>query len=449
MNCMNRDTKVSSALLFLLGLGSATKIFFFGALALSELVIFLIVPLLFLKQFKRMRREGFLTFVYMLGLIVIGMLVSAAWNHTPFPYVFKLVAVFYGYFSYYLVFYNFLHDNFKGIGWFFVGVAISEVITIWSLNLTAEVSSVGYGVVSKVEAEQVINGPLFWIGTIRRFGQLPMVMEYLKTPLAYSLSFPLLFVGFALVTSISGRAQSMCVLVGWAMILLGRKSRKFMRMIGHHTRAFLIVGMLVLIAYKFTYSYAARSGWLSSDAQTKYEHQTEQGTGALAMLMSGRTEFFIALMAIKDHPIIGFGPAAEDQYGYTEKFLTKYGTYEDIQQYYFMWQYMMYHGARPMIPTHSYLMAGWVWCGLPGAIFFVWMLIVLYKHIKYYLDAIPQWYGYFALTIPSMVWSIFFNPFGARWNIGLLMACIYFARAVGSGKMILPYDLEMEARRHD
>jgi len=445
---MNHDTKVSSALLFLLGLGSATKIFFFGALALSELAIFLIVPFLFLRQFKRMRREGFLTFVYMLGLIVVGMLVSAACNHTPFPYVFKQFAVFYGFFSYYLVFYNLLHDNFKGLGWFFVGVAISEIITIWAFNLTTEVSSGGYGILSKVEAEQVINGPLFWIGRIRRLGELPMFMEYLKTPLVYSLSFPLLFVGFALAVSISGRAQSMCVLVGWAMILLGRKSRKSMRMIGRHTIAFLIVGMMVLIGYKYTYSYAARSGLLSSDAQTKYEHQTEQGTGALAMLMSGRTEFFIALMAIKDRPIVGFGPGAEDNYGYTEKFLAKYGTYEDIQQYYFMWQYMMYHGIRPMIPTHSHLMAGWVWCGLPGVIFFVWMLFVLYKHVKCYLGAIPQWFGYFALTIPSMVWSIFFNPVGVKWNIGLLMACIYFARAVGRGIIILPHELEKEVRRN-
>lgn len=445
---MNRDTKVSSALLFLLGLGSATKIFLFGALAISELVIFLIVPFLFLKQFKRMRREGFLTFIYMLGLIVGGMFVSAIWNHTPFPYVFKQFAVFYGYFSYYLVFYILLHNNFKGIGWFFVGVAISEIITIWAFNLTTEVSSAGYGVLSKVEAEQVINGPLFWVGRIRRLGELPMFMEYLKTPLAYSLLFPLVFVGFALAVSISGRAQSMCVLVGWAMLLLGRKSQKSMGTIGRHTIAFLIVGMIMLIVYKCTYSYAARNGLLSSDAQTKYEHQTEQGTGALAMLMSGRTEFFIALMAIKDHPIVGFGPAAEDKYGYTEKFLAKYGTYEDIQQYYFMWQYFMYQGVRPMIPTHSHLMAGWVWCGLPGAIFFVWMLFVLYKHIKCYLAAIPQWFGYFALTIPSMVWSIFFNPFGVKWNIGLLMACIYFARAVGTRKMILPYELEMEVQRH-
>jgi ribonucleotide monophosphatase NagD (HAD superfamily) len=43
---------------------------------------------------------------------------------------------------------------------------------------------------------------------------------------------------------------------------------------------------------------------------------------------------FCGLIACVDRPIVGFGPWAKDNYGYTGEFLEKYGTYEDSLNYY-------------------------------------------------------------------------------------------------------------------
>jgi len=443
-----RNIRNSSILLFLLGLGSATKVFFLGTIAFSELVIFFIAPLLFFKRFYRMRREGFLIFIYMLGLLVLGMFISSWWNKTPFPFVLKQFAIFYGFFAYYVVFYCLLHDNLKGLGWFFLGASISGIITIWAFNPTAQVSSGGFTYIANAEAESVVRGPLFWIGKVRGLGQLPIVAMYLKTPIAYSISMPILFVVFALFNSVSGRGQSMAVLLGGAMMLIGRKSRKSMQNIGKHIWIFFIVGIIVLFCYKVVYSYAASEGYLGEEARNKYIVQTDRGTGALSLLIAGRTEFFIALSAIVDHPIIGFGPRAEDRVGYAERFLMRYGTQKDIEGYLFYKAHYLNQGMPAAIPTHSHIMASWVWCGIAGLVFFVWVLYIVYQHIRYYSGAIPHWFGYFALTLPGMVWSIFFNPFGARWGIALPMVCMFFARAIGQGRMMLPYDMEMEARKY-
>lgn len=444
---MARTTHRSSILLFLLGLGCMTKVYFLGTIAISELIIFFVAPVLFFKNYSRMRYEGFLSYIYMLSALILGLLISAAWNDSPYTFTLKQFAIFYGFFAYYVVFYCLLRGNFKGIGWFFFGAFISGIITIWVLNPSAAVSSTGFAYISNAEAEDVIHGPLFWIGKVRGLCELPIFAAYLKTPIVYSVFAPVLFVVFAMFSSISGRAQSMCVLLGGAMILVARKSRVRMKRIGRHLILMAVIGVVVLLAYKAAYAYTASRGYLGEDARIKYEHQTDRGKGVFAMLVAGRTEFFIALTAIIDHPLIGFGPRAEDTHGYTERFLLDYGTEADIRGYYYYAYQYASQGLRASIPSHSHIMGAWLACGISGLIFFLWIFYQFYLHFRFYISAIPQWYGYFVITIPSIAWGILFNPVTDRYVLPLLMVCIFYSKAVSLGKIVLPYELELEATK--
>ncbi len=436
-------------LMFLLGLGSATKIYFLGTISFTELVIFPLAPVLLLKQYSNMRRDGLISFVYMTVMLLCGMLFSAWFNKAPHTFTVKLFAVYYGFIAFFVVFYCVLRQNFMGLGWFFVGSAISGIITIWAFNPQAMAGESGFAYIANADSGTVIAGPLFWISKLRSFGQLPIMLSYFKTPLAYSVGTPIMFVAFALFNTISGRAQSFCVLLGGAMMLIGRKSRAHMRGIGRHFVVFIIFGVLVVFCYKLIYSYAAENGYLGEEARHKYEVQTDRGKGLLNLLMAGRKEFFIAASAIVDRPLVGFGPRAEDYKGYTEKFLRSYGSDQEIAAYvYYRAQYASL-GHRMQIPSHSHIMAAWLWCGLPGLLFWLWILYSMYRHIRYYSASIPQWYGYFALTIPATLWSIFFNPISSRSAIPLLMVCMLFAKAIGEGRMLLPYEMEMEARKYD
>lgn len=436
-------------LLFLLGVFAETKVYFYGCIALSELVVFALAPLFLLSHYSRMRREGFLPFVLMMGGLMVNMLISSAWNHTPFTYVVKLFAVFYGILAYYICFYELLRRNLKGLGWFFLGAAISSVITIYAFNPQAVVSESGFGYIGEADTYDVVHGPLFWISRLNSFGQIPIMGAYLQTPLSYSILAPFAFVSFSLISTVSGRSAALATLLGAVIILVGRKRRQTMRKISRHFLSFIFIGLIGLVIFKALYSYTASTGMLGEEARSKYEKQTSRGSGMLKLLMSGRKEFFMAIPAALHRPIMGYGPRAEDTGGYAEQFLLKYGDETDIRMYNAARLQALRTGWKMQIPTHSHIMAAWVWCGLFGLIFFLWWLYLIYQHMRYYIAAIPQWYGYFALTIPSLLWHFFFSPFGSRWSLGLLAACLFFARAVGRGNMRLPPDMELEAERYD
>lgn len=222
-----------------------------------------------------------------------------------------------------------------------------------------------------------------------------------------------------------------------------------MRNIGRHFIVASIAGIILLFLYKGIYSFAASNGYLGDQALTKYEHQTVRGKDALSMLMEGRKPFFIGLLAAIDRPIVGHGPRAEDRNGYAGRFLTKYGSDYDIAQYNSIHYFRMMRGVLPEIPTHSHILAGWVWCGILGLVFFIWVLYRMYVHVRYFMACIPQWYGFFALTIPSTAWSIMFNPYGARWALPQLLICMFLAKGVGEGRIKLSPDLEAEAVQYE
>jgi len=77
------------------------------------------------------------------------------------------------------------------------------------------------------------------------------------------------------------------------------------------------------------------------------------------------------------------------------------------------------------------------------------VLWLIFKVVKIGLSAIPQWYGYFALKIPSFLWAIFFSPYSGRIGTMTFVVCLLFAKAVAEKKLMLPYEMEVEALRHD
>ena len=161
--------------------------------------------------------------------------------------------------------------------------------------------------------------------------------------------------------------------------------------------------------------------------------------------MAGRSEFFVAMTAILDNPIFGFGPQAEDKMGYRENFIRKYGDAEDFDRYLFFLR--QHPDKRRGIPQHSYLTMFWGYAGIIGLIFWIYIFSLIFKFFRRYAHAIPQWYGYFALSIPSFVWGIFFSPYNQRMVEPLLIVCILLARAVALGKLRLPFEMEVDARR--
>ena len=165
--------------------------------------------------------------------------------------------------------------------------------------------------------------------------------------------------------------------------------------------------------------------------------------------MSGRIEFFVGLRAALDAPILGHGPMALDSKEYYYSFVEKYGDSDDVENYLRSKARAMEHGYSRRIPTHSHIIGGWVSRGIFGLIFWTYILWMMYQYLRRYAFAVPQLFGYCALSVVYYGWHILFSPMGVRSYLAIFIAAILYVRSVALGRAQLSFDLDCEAKRHE
>ena len=167
------------------------------------------------------------------------------------------------------------------------------------------------------------------------------------------------------------------------MVMLGRKKKVSIRAIGRHFTlyfCFVLVGIFIITA---AYQWAALNNYLGEEARTKYEQQTARGTGVVQLLIGGRGDSFVGFLAIADSPIWGKGYWARDTEGYNERFLAKYGTPEDYEHYMNFRKYLNSIGVFDRgIPCHSHITSFWLWYGLPGLLFWLYIIYIVFRYLK-------------------------------------------------------------------
>jgi hypothetical protein len=167
----------------------------------------------------------------------------------------------------------------------------------------------------------------------------------------------------------------------------------------------LVTSLILGIAgTAWAYQYAASAGILGDEAKDKYEHES---SGKFGVLVGGRPDLLGSIPAIYDSPILGHGSWAQGwEYlkaereallllGYKEAFVLTREDYEDGH-----------------IPGHSYLLQAWVWAGIVGALFWVWVFLFTARaFMRIYPPAAPL-LPLFSLVALSLLWEILFSPFG-------------------------------------
>lgn len=425
---------------FLLGLGAQTQVHFFGSIGISELVVFLIAPWILVLDYASLKRDGFHIFVHIGILTCIGCVISGITNHTHPLLFLKGLALPYGILSAVVVFHRLFRKDRVNLKWYFVGSFLSGIVSIFIFQPETFTVREGAVATGSEAIEAVTSYSLFWSEKIGSLIRLPVCGWYLQTPLSYSLFAILGLAVFTIISSnASGRAAALVAVISFAFIAFGGKSRKRIQAIGKHFGVVCISFVILLVVFKLSYQYAAENGYLGVKARDKYEKQTAMGKSALRLLIAGRTEFFASLRACLDKPIIGFGPRPIDSKGYYREFLKEYGNPDDYDQY-VRWEF---ENARrgftigELMRTHSHITSFWAYYGIMGLIFWLYVLWLLYKYVKVFACAYPRWYGYLAMSVASMMWSIFFNPLSSRIGEGLMISSILMVRAIYMNSIIL------------
>lgn len=447
---MKRRIAKNALWLFLLGLGSGLRIHFIGLISFGELAVFAIAPFLYFTHRREFKRVGFNTFFLLVALLIAGTIVSSIYNHTWMFACFKQCAVWYSIFAFSVVLFILLKDDFRGLGWVALGAFIASIVVIWAFNPSLYVNeSIGTASIDDQTAEEVVAGVRFWNTRITALLRLPVLSaNFLNLPTAYPLIALPLAGMLSFFLSISGRSDGLISLFAAFLIALVGKSRKRMMFLGRHMVMFFVMLIVVVVISKSAYKYAAIRGILGEHARNKYYAQTSGGDSVLRLLMGGRAEFFVGMRAVLDHPIMGFGCQATDDKDYWADFIYKYGELEDYQLYLRLSERARSYGIMPLIPVHSYLVGFWGNAGIIGLVFCGYILYLVYVFFKRYAQVVPQWYGYFACMIPSLMWGVFFSPYGHGIGMPLLFTCLLMVKAVGDGKMALPMEMEKEARKY-
>ena len=435
--------------LFLIGLGSQTQIQFVGSIGISELLLFLIGPFVFFLDYRQLKADGFMPFVWLSILTCVGCLLSGVFNHTHLILLVKGLASPYSVFVVTVVFHRLLRKDFSALKWFILGVFVSSIVSIFVFQQATYAVRGGEFLEGSEATNVIISNPLFWSSRITSLVMLPISMWYVSTPYAYSASMPFVTALVKILFSqASGRSAALCSFLAGFYIAIAGKNVQRMRRVGRNFLLVLVGLVVLLMIGKQVYVYAAKNNYLGEKAQAKYYRQTQGSSSILKIIMGGRLEFFTAIRACMDRPIIGFGAKPLDTKGYYEQMLEKYGTPDDYEMYVKLIQDRAKRGITyHMLPSHSHLASFWLQYGIIGLIFWLYVLWMFLRFFTRYSHGIPQWYGYCVLVISDFLWDIFFSPFSGRISIAVLMSCILFARAVVQGRCQLPWEMQNEIRR--
>lgn len=443
------NNRNSNILLFVIGVFSMTQIHVVGQIGISELFVFLAAPFVFLADYEKLRQDGFLTLVFLALAACIGCVVSSWANNISLYNELRGLASPYSVFAISVVLHRLLGKNLGGLKWLLVGIAISMIVNTFCFQYGAEAEKYSDGLRGFGAAEDIVSSPIYWTTRLNSWMMLPIQGWYLQLPTPIAFFVLSSYALICMMISASGRSAALSVLLSLTIILIARRSRKGIAAIGRHAYVFLAIMGIVIVVFKGVYQYAAENDMLGEDARSKYEHQTRSGNSLLRLIMGGRSEFFVGLTAALDKPIVGHGPWALDYDGYYERFLEKYGEVSDYEAYVRLKLHAYKTGRHltSLIPTHSNIVGFWVSFGITGLILWVYVLWLYWDFFRHRSLAIPQWFGYLAIAIPSSVWHIFFSPFGARIPTVLILVCVLLARAVDRGAVVLPCDMLRQKRR--
>ena len=422
---MGRQVQKSAFLMFVIGLFSITQIRIVGSIAISELIMFFIAPFVWSSNQVMFGRDRCNKFLFFCVLAMIGCVLSSFFNGIDMPRAIRGFATAYGFLASFIVFYPILRRDPKSFGWYLLGVAFSSVLCTFVFQGGYEMNEAenrGGG------AEAIMSGPIYWIGRVGGFENWLICAKYMSLPAIVSIILPLAFGSFALLTTASGRSAALIAMAGCAMIVYAGKDVRKMRAIRKRLLGFAIGAVIVVSIFKGVYSQAAKTGALGEEAQKKYESQTRGGTDVLHLLMAGRGEAFLGLYYCAQRPIMGYGPWALDETGIYLNFFAKYGLAEDYEK---MMQGMARSGMKtPWVGAHSAMLQFWLAYGILGMPVWIYIFYLMYDYLTKRIGSVPEFFGYFAVTLPGMLWAIFFSPFGGRIGWGFMLAMLLVNRAM-------------------
>lgn len=278
-----------------------------------------------------------------------------------------------------------------------------------------------------------------------KFGYGPpltmLALLYLSTGNRYRAKYGQMLLVLLGVSSIYLNARSLggLTILTAALLYLGQQFG-YGRFAGQHSQPGRLFGlaagaMLAVLCTLLAYQWFADSGYLPEKGAEKFQTYKSKDAGLPGLIFGSRPEIFISSQAVLDSPIIGHGSWAEDaRYGNMYYAViaalgwdVDEATLKDSVE------------SSELIPTHSVLMQAWVWAGLLGAVFWIFILRII-THSAFFSFTEPHALQPLAIfSYVSAIWNLLFSPFGANqrfyWALAIVIIFIAGLRGISASKV--------------
>lgn len=213
-------------------------------------------------------------------------------------------------------------------------------------------------------------------------------------------------------------------------VLAGFASAFQIKVTSEKTRKMILIGVLASVVVGFPvatsiYGSLNEAGVFGEEAKEKYLKQT--AGGEVNIIIAGRSESLVSFRAISDAPLLGHGSWAESQYYYYMYLAHLEAVGKDVN-----WGVVDAKESF-LIPSHSMLFSAWVYHGISGAVFWLFILFITLKALGKIIGVATsrQPSTLELLVLFALLWDIFFSPFGQARRcieaIYIVAACLIVA----------------------
>lgn len=405
---------MAHALCFVLGFSTVFSIHFVGDLYIAEILLAIAFPvLIYLRGRRAFRPELKLVYILM-SVWLFGLMISDAYNHIPLTDRMRGMALI-----------AFFAINLFGMSILLGGNEKRKLIYLVGLMLGALASV-------KLQPDPAAVDYPWKFGYAWGTMQLVMLISsYFYAKRRYILSaLPVLAI-CGVNAILNFRSPILQLLITLALVYPFIPER-----VGAVQLLPRSQGLRLLIVLIFAIGaagiadavvkFVTTSGYIGEENQAKNEAQEKAGN----LLLGGRPEFAIGLEAALDSPIIGHGSWAKDLKYFemlndrmVEAGVRTEQTKGDIAE-----------EASGLIPGHSHIVTAWVWAGIAGLIFWVYIIWFVLKGISRIALLRPPLAPLYMWLSIGMVWDIFFSPFAAFRRMIEAVMIIILADLAARGK---------------
>lgn len=377
-----------SIILFLLPILTLFTVNIVGKLMFSDILVLVLTPILFFNKGFNKKQPYLKPIMLFLLLWLFSAIVSDIVNETSFANFSRGIAsiLFFGMHIFVIfVLVNGRRDRLRTL---ILGVSISFILLLF---FGGEVYSFDDGKNTPWKMGVGFAVTILFVILLSKWiknEQTKAKILLLSSPIHLFLNARSLFLTVALSAAISA-----------FHIKVYSKRKKFLILLS--ILFFMLIAVPISMNY---YGRLTQEGFFGEQAQLKYMQET--GGGKINILLAGRSEMLISLVAIHDSFFFGKGSWAA-----SEKYFTMYlGILEGMGKN-VNWNSQLSRD-RYLIPTHSMLLSAWLWHGVLASLFWFYILYLSLKVLSIGIVGRRSLQVRDLLIVIALIWDIFFSPFG-------------------------------------